>query len=188
MNTDQPRAILSQCWWRPPAILTDEHQASAHRHGAGTPKNEIPKRMAMNSAITVTRLVPRRLPRAVTDQWSSDQLLKNFQQRPFPQVWKLVLESLKECQTLVVLGYSFPPTDFRTKRLFLEAFNDTRSGNSSSQIPMHQTHTIRQLTHYRGPAVIWSDLQSLDGLPSSWFDDDPRLLAVRQHGRAGSLG
>jgi hypothetical protein len=36
------------------------------------------------------------------------QLYKTFRQDPFPAVWSTALKSLRECKTLVVIGYSFP--------------------------------------------------------------------------------
>ncbi len=99
------------------------------------------------------------------------QVNKDFQTHPFPTVWKLALECLRECETLVVIGYSFPATDFRTKRLFLEAFSDhsLRSlvvVNPDSSI----VATVRRLTHHSGAVVCCDDLRSLYGLPASWFD------------------
>lgn len=51
-------------------------------------------------------------------------LYKDFREHPFPAVWDTALKTLGECETLVVIGYSFPATDFRTRRLFLEAFSE----------------------------------------------------------------
>lgn len=38
-------------------------------------------------------------------------------------LWDKAEESLKKCKELVIIGYSFPPTDFHTKKMFLEAFS-----------------------------------------------------------------
>jgi hypothetical protein len=111
------------------------------------------------------------------DGWYMDpvvippQLNKNFQVPPFQNVWRLAFETLHECQTLVVIGYSFPPTDFRTKRLFLEAFSDHAVRNLVVVNPDPSTvATVRRLTHHSGPVVSCDDLRSLYGVPSSWFD------------------
>lgn len=40
------------------------------------------------------------------------------------QIWQRALKELKACERLIVGGYSFPPTDFYARKLFLEAFAD----------------------------------------------------------------
>src|SRR5207302_7794633 len=40
-------------------------------------------------------------------------LEKKFQHPPFNGIWQIALETLQECETLIVIGYSFPATDFR---------------------------------------------------------------------------
>lgn len=47
-----------------------------------------------------------------------------YNRRPFPDLWKKALYALKQCKRLIIIGYSFPPTDFSTKILFLEAFSE----------------------------------------------------------------
>jgi hypothetical protein len=44
--------------------------------------------------------------------------------RVFAHVWQKAKEALCNCRKLIVIGYSFPPTDFLTKKLFLEAFSE----------------------------------------------------------------
>lgn len=98
------------------------------------------------------------------------QLYKQFTNEPFPEVWKQALETLSTCHTLVVVGYSFPPTDFRTRRLFLEAFADHRIDNLIVVNPdVAVSGLVRRLTRYKGPVVACDSLQDLYGLPSSWF-------------------
>jgi hypothetical protein len=99
------------------------------------------------------------------------QFYKTFQQDPVPAIWSGALQSLKECTTLVVIGYSFPPTDFRTRRLFLEAFSDHRLDSLVVVNPDPSiAGIVRQLCHYSGPIVTCHDLRSFYGLPASWFD------------------
>ena len=71
------------------------------------------------------------------DGWIIDPLLitpvlykEAFFQEPvyarvFSPLWNRAREALSGCKRLVTVGYSFPPTDFSTKRLFLEAFKQT---------------------------------------------------------------
>jgi hypothetical protein len=42
----------------------------------------------------------------------------------FDVLWKIARDSLSRCKTLAVIGYSFPPTDIHTQKLFLEAFSN----------------------------------------------------------------
>lgn len=39
-------------------------------------------------------------------------------------VWRRARDELRSCRRLVIAGYSFPPTDFHTRRLLLETFCD----------------------------------------------------------------
>jgi hypothetical protein len=98
-------------------------------------------------------------------------LYKRLSEHPFPLVWQAALQTLRECRTLVVIGYSFPPTDFRTRRLFLESFSDH---SLSSLIVVNPDPAVagvaRQLTHFNGAIVTCDDLRSLYGLPASWLD------------------
>jgi hypothetical protein len=111
------------------------------------------------------------------------QLYKDYQRAPFPAIWSAALDSLKECETLVVVGYSFPPTDFRTRRLFLEAFSDHALTNLIVVNPDPSiAGIVRQLCHYSGPVVTCQDLPSFYGLPASYFD----LLPVTEVNSKGS--
>lgn len=106
-------------------------------------------------------------------------LYKNFQKQPFQAIWDEALRSLSECETLVVIGYSFPPTDFRTRRLFLEAFSDHSVQNLVVVDPNPRVlGTVRALTHFTGPVATCQDLKSLYGLPSSWFDFADHLASL----------
>jgi hypothetical protein len=100
------------------------------------------------------------------------QLFKQFHNHPFPLLWQHALSTLRECQQLVVVGYSFPPTDFRTRRLFLEAFSD--SALSSLVIVNPDAASVvaaRTLTHFGGAVTVCDSLDVLYGLPKSWFPD-----------------
>jgi hypothetical protein len=97
-------------------------------------------------------------------------LYKKFAPHPFQLVWDAVVTSLSECVRLVVVGYSFPPTDFRLRRLFLEAFSEHSLRELTVVNPDGSVlDTVRQLTHFDGPAVTARDLPSLYDLPRSWL-------------------
>lgn len=98
------------------------------------------------------------------------QLYKQFRDHPFPTIWEQALEALQTCRELIVVGYSFPPTDFRTRRLFLEAFSE----HSLQALTIINPDTsvaglVRKLTGFNGPVVTCDDLQSFYGVTSSWF-------------------
>jgi hypothetical protein len=97
-------------------------------------------------------------------------LYKSFDEYPFPTVWESALATLSECETLIVVGYSFPPTDFRTRRLFLEAFRENALKrlvviNPDSTV----VSLVRRLTHFDGVLESCSGLSSFYGVERSWF-------------------
>lgn len=89
-------------------------------------------------------------------------LYKNYEQAPFPTVWAEALATLAEAKQLIVVGYSFPPTDFRVRRLFREAFADHALESLVVANPDGSVvDVVRALTHFGGPAVTCADLPSL---------------------------
>jgi hypothetical protein len=54
------------------------------------------------------------------DRYLSEPLYR----RVVAQLWRKAKEALRTCDKLVIIGYSFPKTDFHTRKLFLEAFAD----------------------------------------------------------------
>jgi hypothetical protein len=83
-----------------------------------------------------------------------------LQNQRFDELWKHALAALSGCQRLVVIGYSFPPTDFATKRLFLEAFAD-RFALDELVVVNPNTRLIdvvKELTHHAGAVLHWSTL------------------------------
>jgi SIR2-like domain len=94
------------------------------------------------------------------------QLYKEYDQEPYSAIWQTALQSLSECQTLIVAGYSFPPTDFRTRRLFLEAFSDHQPDTLVVVNPDRNVKEIaRRLTHYSGNIDAYDDLATFYGVP-----------------------
>jgi hypothetical protein len=98
-------------------------------------------------------------------------LYKDFGEHPFPTVWSAALDTLKECKTLIVVGYSFPPSDFRTRRLFLEAFSSHELTRLVVVNPDPEVaKVVRRLSHYSGQPETYKDLRYFYGVPASWFD------------------
>jgi hypothetical protein len=113
----------------------------------------------------------------IKDSWLMEPVIippllyKNFVEHPFRAVWPAALDALKECKTLIVVGYSFPPTDFRTRRLFLEAFS---SHALTRLVVVNPDPTITKiasrLCHYSGQVETYNNLHSFYGVPASWLD------------------
>lgn len=90
------------------------------------------------------------------------QLFKAYNHEPYSSVWREALNSLSECEELFVIGYSFPPTDFRTRRLFLEAFSDHALRKLTVVNPdLSVVQLVRDLAHYQGPVLTCDSLQAL---------------------------
>lgn len=93
-------------------------------------------------------------------------LYKNFYKHSFiNELWKRAAIELSNCKTLIVGGYSFPPTDFNTKRLFLEAF----SNHSPEEIIVINpetsvVQTVKDLCHFKKPVLVCRDLNELIAL------------------------
>ncbi len=87
-------------------------------------------------------------------------LNKDVDQRPFAEVWRRAHAEMWGCSRLVVCGYSFPPTDFATRRLFLESFVN---GSPDELIVINpDTSVVRQiknLCHFEGPVSVCGDLR-----------------------------
>src|SRR5712692_7389748 len=61
-------------------------------------------------------------PLLITPVLDKEELFNDpLYRRVFTPLWTRAGEALAGCRRLVIIGYSFSPTDFRTKRLFLEA-------------------------------------------------------------------
>lgn len=75
-------------------------------------------------------------------------------------VWEIAKSELRSCERLVVIGYSFPPTDFHVRRLFREAFADRPPRELSVVNP--DTSVIRiakDLCNFNSPVVASRDLE-----------------------------
>ena len=79
--------------------------------------------------------------------------------RAIQAVWKKALKELSECQNLVVIGYSFPPTDFHVKKLFLEALSQRELNELTIVNPdTSVVQRIKDFTHFQKPAIVCSDI------------------------------
>lgn len=79
---------------------------------------------------------------------------------PVGQSWRRARNELSDCRRLVVAGYSFPPTDFAMRRLFLEAFADSTPKEIVSVNPNRSVaSTIASLCHFGGRPLVRENLE-----------------------------
>ena len=85
---------------------------------------------------------------------------KYFNQKPFVETWEQAKNALSLCDKLVVIGYSFSPSDFTTKQLFLESFI---SDNLKELVVVNPNHdlvkVVKELCHFDGGVVWFSCLE-----------------------------
>jgi hypothetical protein len=75
-------------------------------------------------------------------------LHKQYRQEPFRLLWEKARNALRRCDELIVIGYSFPPTDFEVRRLLLEGFRDQAFLRLVIINPNEEAiNTPKQLTH-----------------------------------------
>jgi hypothetical protein len=76
-----------------------------------------------------------------------------------PAIWKKAAEEMAGCKTLVIGGYSFPPTDFHSRRLFLEAFSDHLPEEIAIINPDTRiVQLVKDLCHFKKPVLVCKDL------------------------------
>ncbi|WP_045826661.1 hypothetical protein [Teredinibacter turnerae] len=87
-------------------------------------------------------------------------LYKNYSENNLiASVWQQARDSLANCKRLVVGGYSFPPTDFAVRKLFLEAFEshvleEIFVINPDTSV----VKTVKDLSHFDRPILVCKDL------------------------------
>lgn len=70
-------------------------------------------------------------------------------------IWDKAKEALRRCHRLIVVGYSFPPTDFLTKKMFLEAFSLNSLKELTIVNPSCEAVDIASnLCHFKRPTVF----------------------------------
>lgn len=86
-------------------------------------------------------------------------LYKDYSQDIISTLWDRAKNILSSCKTLIVIGYSFPPTDFGIKKLLLEAFECNRLENLIVVNPNTSViNTVKELTHYNKPVLVCNNL------------------------------
>jgi hypothetical protein len=79
-------------------------------------------------------------------------LHKQFDDPLIDRLWRLAAEELARCSRLVIGGYSFPATDFYTRRLLLETFAANKLDELVIINPDERVVPLaRELCHFDGP-------------------------------------
>lgn len=97
------------------------------------------------------------VPHIITPVLYKSEFYKRF---PFEQIWQEAREILSNCKILVVIGYSFPPTDFHVEKLFLDSFRE----NELEKLVVVNPDTsvvgkIKNISHFKHPVIICSSLK-----------------------------
>lgn len=80
--------------------------------------------------------------------------------RVFVPVWEQAKATLRNCKRLVVIGYSFPPTDFLTKKLFLEAFSERTTEELVVVNPdTSVVQIVKDLCNFKKSALVCKNLK-----------------------------
>jgi hypothetical protein len=102
------------------------------------------------------------------DGWIIDPIIitpilykaKFFQQSVFAHLWERAKSVLSQCEQLVIIGYSFSPTDFSTIRLFRESFSDHDIQDLVIVNPDPKvTEKVMDLCHYGKMPLIYSNME-----------------------------
>jgi len=84
---------------------------------------------------------------------------KYYNEKPFREIWESAKKTLSQCDKLVVIGYSFSPSDFTTKQLFFESFAENDLKELVVINPDHNlVKVVKELCHFNGGVVWYSDL------------------------------
>jgi hypothetical protein len=100
------------------------------------------------------------------EDWILEPLLitpvlnKGVTKFPFRRLWRIARQQLRSCRRLVVGGYSFSPTDFATRRMFLEAFAD----HTPEELVVINPDTrvvqlVKDLCYFGKPVLVCKNLE-----------------------------
>lgn len=86
-------------------------------------------------------------------------LYKDYSQDIISTLWKKAKQILSISKNLIIIGYSFPPTDFGIKKLLLESFEFNSLDNLIIVNPNTSLiNTVKELTHYDKPVIVCNNL------------------------------
>jgi len=74
---------------------------------------------------------------------------------PFKEIWEQAKDALSKCKKLVIIGYSFSPTDFSTKSLLIESLMENDLEELIVINPDHNLlKVVKELCHFSG-GIAW---------------------------------
>ena len=118
-------------WWRFTKFSPNTYFLSAEeiarRYDLNRNKISLQERDIMPGSTTFTLKEQLYVePTIITPELHKDYFYQeqHVYDKVFRILWAKAREVLSGCESLVIIGYSFPPTDFYTKKLFLESFSD----------------------------------------------------------------
>lgn len=83
-----------------------------------------------------------------------------FREQPFIRIWGMARNALSKCKRLVVVGYSFSPSDFSTRQLLLEALTANNLEELVVVNPnVEVVRVVKDLCHCKAGAVWYKDLK-----------------------------
>jgi hypothetical protein len=89
-----------------------------------------------------------------------------YDQKPFAEIWELAKKALSKCKKLVIIGYSFSPTDFSTKHLLIESLMDNDLEELVVVNPNHNIVKVAKDVCSFNKGVVW--YSSLDDYLNSF--------------------
>jgi hypothetical protein len=82
-----------------------------------------------------------------------------YDKKPFAEIWELAKSALSKCKKLVIIGYSFSPTDFSTKHLLIESLMDNDLEELVVVNPNHNlVKVVKDLCNFNKGIVWYSSL------------------------------
>ena len=83
-----------------------------------------------------------------------------FREEPFKQIWTMARNALSKCRKLVIVGYSFSPSDFSTRQLLLESLT---ANNLEELVVVNPAVEVvgvaKDLCHCKAGVVWYKDLK-----------------------------
>lgn len=82
-----------------------------------------------------------------------------YDEKPFSEIWKKAKIALSKCAKLVIIGYSFAPSDFSSKQLLLESLTENELEELIIIDPNHDLVKVsKELCHYKSEIIWYQDL------------------------------
>lgn len=104
----------------------------------------------------------------IMNEWFIDPLIitpqlykeRYYKTDLFSNLWDKAKSLLKKCSCLIIIGYSFPATDFAVRKLFLESFENNELEELIVVNPdTSVVRTIKKLLHFTKPVLLCYDLK-----------------------------